>query len=214
MRQAGRFLAPFVRLMVAGAGTGWRHVGRKKGTTSMHDQITRRSVLRLSATIPAVAAVGSWLASPLGVAAAKSSSGALTQRVSGTVSGVYSGTFGGLLTITKFVPQGGQLSAVGTLAGTVTNALTGVTQAISGAVNVLVTSANGTCQILYLHTGEIYLDVLGLVIDIQPITITITAQQGAGNLLGNLLCAIANLLNGGAPLTSLTQLLNELLAAL
>lgn len=35
-----------------------------------------------------------------------------------------------------------------------------------------------------------------------------------GNLLGNQLCAIANLLNGGSPLTSLTQLLNELLAAL
>jgi hypothetical protein len=48
--------------------------------------------------------------------------------------------------------------------------------------------------------------------------LNITAVPGAGNLLGNLLCAVANLLNGGSPLSSLlTQfqtLLNQILAAL
>jgi len=53
------------------------------------------------------------------------------------------------------------------------------------------------------------------------VVLDITAVPGAGNLLGNLLCAVANLLNGlsidllGTALTNvLTQLLNNILAAL
>jgi hypothetical protein len=45
----------------------------------------------------------------------------------------------------------------------------------------------------------------------------ITAEQGPGNLLGNLLCAVANLLNGtGGPtvLQQIANLLNQILAAL
>jgi len=46
----------------------------------------------------------------------------------------------------------------------------------------------------------------------------ISAEPGSGNLLGNLLCSIANLLNGGSPLTQvlnqLVGLLNQLIAAL
>jgi EAL domain-containing protein (putative c-di-GMP-specific phosphodiesterase class I) len=42
----------------------------------------------------------------------------------------------------------------------------------------------------------------------------ITAQSGPGNLLGNLLCAIANLLNSNGALSSIAQLLNQLLGAL
>ena len=152
---------------------------------------------------------------PLSAGASSRTSNAITQNVSGTVSGTVTGTFSGVLTITKFVTQNGQLYGVGTLAGTVTNTATGQTQNVSGPVSVPITSAAGsTCQILYLHTGEIFLNLLGLVVDIQPITISITAQQGSGNLLGNLLCAIANLLNNGGPLTSITNLLNQVLAAL
>lgn len=138
----------------------------------------------------------------------------LTVPVSGTTSGTVPGTFNGALTITKFVSQNGQLFAVGTLTGTVTNALGQVVQTVTQAVTVPITSASATCQILLLQTGAIHLNLLGLVVDISPITINITAQQGAGNLLGNLLCAITNLLNGGAPLTSLTNLLNNVLRAL
>ncbi len=55
--------------------------------------------------------------------------------------------------------------------------------------------------------------VIGTVTNV-PVTIPITAVSGPGNLLGNLLCAIANLLNGGGPLTSLRGLLNQILARL
>jgi hypothetical protein len=74
-----------------------------------------------------------------------------------------------------------------------------------------------TCPILHLAIGAINLNLLGLTITISPITIDIVAVSVPGNLLGNLLCAIANLLNSGTLATILNQLitlLNQLLASL
>jgi hypothetical protein len=42
----------------------------------------------------------------------------------------------------------------------------------------------------------------------------IVAQSGAGNLLGNLLCAVTNLLNGGVALGQIVNLLNSILGIL
>jgi hypothetical protein len=53
-----------------------------------------------------------------------------------------------------------------------------------------------TCDILtLLIPGGIFLDLLGLQLIIAPIAILLQAVAGAGNLLGNLLCAIAGLLD-------------------
>jgi hypothetical protein len=73
-----------------------------------------------------------------------------------------------------------------------------------------------SCPILHLNIGAINLDLLGLVVNLSPITLDVTAVPGAGNLLGNLLCAVTGLLdNGGANLTSIiANLLNSLLAGL
>jgi hypothetical protein len=70
--------------------------------------------------------------------------------------------------------------------------------------------------------GAIHLDLLGLVVDTSPICLQINAIPGSGNLLGNLLAAVANLLNGGVSLgdiltqlgASLTNFLNGLTALL
>lgn len=51
------------------------------------------------------------------------------------------------------------------------------------------------CQILFLDIGPIFLDLLGLQIDLSRIVLDITAVRGPGNLLGNLLCAVAGLLD-------------------
>jgi hypothetical protein len=64
-----------------------------------------------------------------------------------------------------------------------------------------------TCPILNLSLGPINLDLLGLFVQTSPICLSITAQRGHGNLLGNLLCGIANLLNRGL---SLQQVLSSL----
>ena len=111
------------------------------------------------------------------------------------------------------------LSAIGTISGNVVDStgtvVTGspISQAITVPLQV-----SGTCTILNLVLGPLDLNLLGLVIHLNQVVLTITAVQGAGNLLGNLLCAVANLLNGGGSLstllTSLTGLLNQVLAAL
>src|SRR3954471_13993394 len=73
------------------------------------------------------------------------------------------------------------------------------------------------CQILNLVLGPLHLNLLGLVIDLNQVILNITAQPGDGNLLGNLLCAVAGLLDG-TPLTGLLgqilTLLNSILAIL
>jgi hypothetical protein len=87
------------------------------------------------------------------------------------------------------------------------------------------TPAGASCPILNLSLGPINLDLLGLNVDTSPICLDITAVPGSGALLGNLLCGIANLLNGGLSQTAalatlsaeelatldsgLTQLLNQ-----
>jgi hypothetical protein len=53
--------------------------------------------------------------------------------------------------------------------------------------------------ILDLALGPITLDVLGLVVETSPICLNITAYDGGG-LLGDLLCAVADLLDGGLSL--------------
>ncbi|HKU69010.1 MAG TPA: hypothetical protein VJP85_14665 [Candidatus Baltobacteraceae bacterium] len=106
------------------------------------------------------------------------------------------------------------LYAAGTLAGTLTNTATGVTQTVNQAVQIPVTSVDPSCTILTLTLGPLDLNLLGLMVHLNQVVLTITAQQGPGNLLGNLLCAITNLLNGGAPLTSITHLLNQILSIL
>jgi len=117
----------------------------------------------------------------------------------GTVSGAFA-------TVTKFVTQNGKLAAV-------TN-ITNAAGTLVGTATVPVTAA-GSCTILTLDIGAIHLNLLGLVVDLSPVHLAITAQQGPGNLLGNLLCAIANLLHSPSlNLNGLANLLNRVLALL
>jgi hypothetical protein len=53
------------------------------------------------------------------------------------------------------------------------------------------------CQVLLLQfRGGLTLDLLGLQVLLAALRLDILAVRGAGNLLGNLLCAVVNLLNG------------------
>jgi len=121
-------------------------------------------------------------------------------------------------TITSFKVVDGVLTAVGTITGDVTTMVGGipVTTAVTDAPFTAPVTATGTCQILQLDIGAIHLDLLGLVVDLAPVHLDITAQSGSGQLLGNLLCAVAHLLdnsNGGV-LNGVANLLNRILGAL
>lgn len=133
---------------------------------------------------------------------------------SGTLGSLGTGTFAGTLNIQQFVNQNGNLTAVGTLVGTLTNAAGQVTSVVINGVTAAVTNASGSCSILSLTLGPLHLDLLGLVIDLNQVNLNITAVPGAGNLLGNLLCDVANLLNQGGALTQIANLLNQILGSL
>ena len=128
------------------------------------------------------------------------------------------GSFAGVFDITRFAVQNGQLNAIGTLTGTVRDAAGGIVGTISQALTLPVIfgpgGTIGSCDILNLVLGPLHLDLLGLVVDLNQVVLNITAQSGAGNLLGNLLCAIAGLLDRGGPLQGLAALLNNLLRVL
>ena len=145
--------------------------------------------------------------------------GALTLPVSGTATDTAGAVNNvtGTLTIHRFANQNGQLMAVGTLVATATNTATGAVQNIATTVAVPVAIPSASCPILHLMLGPLDLNLLGLVVHLNQVVLDITAVPGAGNLLGNLLCAVANLLNGGGLSTALNQivgLLNQILGAL
>jgi hypothetical protein len=147
--------------------------------------------------------------------------------------------FKGTMDVLGFVNDGGVVKAIANLNGTLTSAA-GAGQQISNAivlmpVNTAGATAGGlggaaptraattaSCQILHLDLGPLDLNLLGLNVHLNEVVLDITATPGAGNLLGNLLCGVANLLNGfnlgnvlGTALTNtLTTLLNNILMAL
>ena len=120
------------------------------------------------------------------------------------------GAFTGTFTLQRFANNQGQLVASGLLTGVVTTAA-GVTTSVARTVTVPAAVTQATCDILHLDLGPLDLNILGLQINLSQIVLDITAQAGAGNLLGNLLCAVANLLNSPGPLA---DLLNRILAIL
>jgi hypothetical protein len=141
-----------------------------------------------------------------------------TVDIAGTLadgSGAVEGTFA----LTRFANQDGQLMALGTFTGTITDAEGDVTSGTQQrALPVDTAQSSGSCQVLDLVLGPLDLDLLGLQVHLDTVHLNITAQQGPGNLLGNLLCAVANLLNGptgvNAIVSQIANLLNRLLGAL
>jgi hypothetical protein len=149
----------------------------------------------------------------------------LTQTVNVTGTKGFKGT----LAIDRFATRNGKMVAIGTMKGTVRK--NGKTKRVkartvtlpasvlgagdgSGAKAAQVPPIPGACQILNLVLGPITLNLLGLVVRTNQINLRIDAVPGAGNLLGNLLCSITNLLNPDGALGPLTTAINQLTAAL
>ena len=146
--------------------------------------------------------------------------------------------FNGAFTLEKFQEKHGVMYAVGTLEGSLgTNELSHkVRLPVTGASNEAALTSTGrfgvqeqipptpgACDILTLTLGPLDLDLLGLRIALDTVNLLIEAVPGAGNLLGNLLCAVAGLLDPGAGglggllhgvLDAVANLLNQLLGGL
>jgi hypothetical protein len=174
--------------------------------------------LLLAATMllaaPTVAMAASPSQTQQQINAAPANRGPLTVPLVGT-----NGT-NAVATITNFSVVNGVLTAAGTVTGQVTTLVDGapLTTTVTNApftAPVTILQQAGTCRILDLVLGPLHLDLLGLVVDLNQVNLDITAQSGPGNLLGNLLCAVAHLLDGGntGGLQAIIDLLNQILGA-
>jgi len=145
--------------------------------------------------------------------------------------------FTGKFVVSEFKEESGKVVAHGTLSGTLSGAgidnpvdvpardvaipvktiegkSVGSSAVDSGEANDLTIAQAPSCNILHLVLGPLHLDLLGLVVDLNQVLLNITGQTGAGNLLGNLLCALTGILDSNPPLSAITQLLNAILAVL
>lgn len=127
----------------------------------------------------------------------------------------FTGTFG----IQRFVSRNGSAYAVGTLKGNLAgHHLTrygvmmpaSLNQNPNASASRAGHAAAASCQVLNLVLGPLHLDLLGLVVDLNQVNLNVTAVPGAGNLLGNLLCDVSNLLNQPISPGSTTTLLGQI----
>jgi hypothetical protein len=129
----------------------------------------------------------------------------------------------GTFTIDRFAKKNGKLYAIGTLKGRISGRsfsrhvrMPASRPTVAGATTSQLPNLPNACQILNLTLGPINLNLLGLVVRTNRINVRIDAVPGAGNLLGNLLCAVTGLLDPHAlantTLGQLAQILHSLLA--
>jgi hypothetical protein len=155
--------------------------------------------------------------------ASASKQGSLTSTVRGTFG--RQGTVRGTFEPRRFVVKKGDTYAVGVLHATMRRANGDVVGRPSKTVSIPVknaftgagkTSAARNCQVLDLVLGPLDLNLLGLKVHLNRIVLHIVATSGAGALLGNLICAIAGLLDGTSLLDRLrlANVLNRILGVL
>ncbi len=137
------------------------------------------------------------------------------------------GTVRGTFDPKRFVVKRGDVYAVGMLHATLRRGngnLVGrpdrqiVIPLKNGRVDAAGLAAKGrSCQVLDLVLGPLNLNLLGLRVHLNRVVLVIEALPGAGALLGNLLCAVAGLLDGPGGLLQqlrLSNLLNRILSIL
>jgi hypothetical protein len=120
----------------------------------------------------------------------------------GTGTAVFQGIEG---TVTNLTATFDRATGLLTIAGTFTDTAENVTN-----FSTTLLDATGTCEILHLELGPLDLNLLGLVVHLDQVVLDITAEAGPGNLLGNLLCAVAHLLDSSASGNALANLLNHI----
>lgn len=130
--------------------------------------------------------------------------------VTGTLNAV---PFAGEIDITSITRDGNDLVVAGRLLNATGNLVGNFEAVVEDLLSGPASGPGqrtGQCKILTLDLGPLDLDVLGLVVELSDIQLDITAVRGPGNLLGNLLCAVAGLLDGGGPLAALDRLLDRI----
>lgn len=204
--------------------------------------VGRGSIARLTAGIVSTAMLATMTAAAQAAPATSAAATAATTQSTvnqtvlaseyGKAKSHIEGTFGrngtvrGTFTPRRFyVSDAGVLKAVGRLKATLVRGNGDVVGTATDRVRLpvvmpdastarIATTQALTCDILRLVLGPLDLDLLGLQVHLDRVVLNIVAATGAGNLLGNLLCAVAGLLDQGGLLTQISQILNSILAIL
>ena len=155
--------------------------------------------------------LGSLALSPATVSAARGGGGGSRGELAAPVTGVFNRAgevlaFAGTLTIERFANSAGQVIAIGRVVGNLINLAGQIVDTVVQAVEMPVALQQASCEVLTLILGPLHLELLGLVIDLNRVVLTITADP-TGGLLGQLLCALA----GTNVIDQLVALLNQLL---
>lgn len=200
--------------------------GSKRGATGFAAGLVCAMVVSL---IPGAQATGQRTAAAPRDIAAPSTASSVAAAPRGTLESKVHGSFGrdgvvrGTFDPIRFFHRKGEVYAVGvlhaalrkgdgTLVGRadriVTIPLRNATA--DAAASTDAAAAARTCDILNLVLGPLDLNLLGLEIHLNRVVLDIVATTGAGNLLGNLLCAVVGLLDGTPTLTNLLNLANVL----
>ena len=152
--------------------------------------------------------------------------GKARSRIEGTFAGGGRGDVTGTFKPRRFVESAaGELVAVGVVKATLVRNNGNIVGTDKQKVRIPVATIEGTapmgrlaapgdCDILNLVLGPLDLDLLGLQVHLDRVVLNIIAASGAGNLLGNLLCAVAGLLDTPGLLTQISQILNSILGIL
>lgn len=131
------------------------------------------------------------------------------------------GSFTGTFSINRFEVRDNAVVAVGivkgALAGTGSVVIgevaapvtVGAASARAAGIDTAVVQQQATCQVLHLDIGAINLNVQGLIVTTQPISIDLSGDSAAP--LGNLVCTIQSTLNN---VVGLVDLLNQVLGLL
>jgi hypothetical protein len=130
------------------------------------------------------------------------------------------GSFTGTFSINRFEVRDNGVVAVGIVRGSLAGSGSVVLGEVAAPVTVGAASARApasnapvapqaTCQVLHLDIGAVNLNVQGLIVTTQPISIDLSGDSAAP--LGNLVCTIQSTLNS---VVGLVDLLNQLLGVL
>ena len=157
--------------------------------------------VRLVSLALLLALLGAFVVAPLTTKAAQPTSGGTAEIFD---------TAGNLLgTVSDLSATFDRATQTIDIAGTFTDTAGNVTEFTTELLD-----ATGSCEILDLVLGPLDLNLLGLVVHLDQVHLNITAESGPGNLLGNLLCAVAHLLDGNAAGNALANLLNRIFSLL
>src|SRR6266511_2100901 len=183
-----------------------------------------RREMRLKLALATALAAAATIATGMTIAPAASAADGTTTSsftdipVTGSIPSI-EGTFTGTVDIESLALQDGKLVANEALTGKLLDSGGDAVETVADQpiTQTVTTEDSGGCQILDLTLGALDLNVLGLVVHLDPINLEITGETGSGNLLGSLLCMVADLLNGSSStglLQPLIDLLNQILGGL